>query len=234
MRQIQSVKSAPVVIDVNGGLEDHGRNQRCARPWLSRRESKAAAAIQVIAHPGRHRDRSVSGSPAQSRRDSPVRGRNFRARQRARQGRHRGIAKTDRRAARRSSRCPKTCMMRRSAFNILPEYGSDSPHTLAEIELKIDRHLASLLATDGSVAHAIAARHACAGISWLQHFGLGGIRRESRNGCHHWTPWHRATSTSASNDHEPPSNVGVAGQARHHGRSHRRRIAISRARGGSG
>ena len=64
-------------------------------------------------------------------------------------------------------------MTRRSAFNMLPQYGSDSLHKLAEIELKIDRHLASLLATDGNVAHALAPPDSCAGIPRLQHFCLG-------------------------------------------------------------
>ena len=51
----------------------------------------------------------------------------------------------------RSSRFPKRCYDTQVAFNMLPEYGSDSPHTLADMELKIDRHLASLLATAKNV-----------------------------------------------------------------------------------
>ena len=37
------------------------------------------------------------------------------------------------------------------SFNMLPQYGSDSRHSLAAIESKIDRHLASLLAGAGTV-----------------------------------------------------------------------------------
>jgi len=48
--QIAGTKSAPVVIDVNGGLEDHP-GTRLRAPMAESPETEAAAAIQVIAHP---------------------------------------------------------------------------------------------------------------------------------------------------------------------------------------
>ncbi len=106
---------------------------------------------------------------------------------------------------------PKDIYDAQVAFNLLPEYGSDSPHKLAEIELKIDRHLASLLATEGNVPMpSLRLIHAPVfhgyGISvWTEFEENPGIDA--------------IIDALASNDidlrtadHEPPSNVGVAGQ----------------------
>src|SRR5437868_10200336 len=38
------------------------------------------------------------------------------------------------------------------SFNLLAQYGSESRHSLEEIELKIDRHLATLLAGAGALS----------------------------------------------------------------------------------
>ncbi len=57
---------------------------------------------------------------------------------------------------------------------MLSQYGSEAPLSLEEIELKIDRHLASLLARQRR-AHALAASHPGAGVPRLQHLGLDRI-----------------------------------------------------------
>ncbi len=106
---------------------------------------------------------------------------------------------------------PKEIYDTQVAFNLLPEYGSDSLHKLSDIELKIDRHLASLLATEGNVAMpSLRVMHAPV----FHGYSISV-----------WVEFEENPGTDAivdaltSNDidvrvggHEPPSNVGVAGQ----------------------
>ena len=69
---------------------------------------------------------------------------------------------------------PKAVFDAQVSFNMLSQYGSDAPLSLEEIELKIDRHLASLLAASRR-AHALLATYSSAGVPWLQHLRLGRI-----------------------------------------------------------
>jgi len=106
---------------------------------------------------------------------------------------------------------PKEVYDAQVSFSLLPRYGSDSPHSLEEIELKIDRHLASLLAGAGNVPmpslRLIQAPvfHGYSLSAWVEF--------ESNPG--------REAMVEAltlpridlrAKDEEPPTNVGVAGQ----------------------
>ena len=95
---------------------------------------------------------------------------------------------------------------------MLPEYGSDSPHSLSAIELKIDRHLASLLAAAGAVPmpslRLIQAPvfHGYSISVWVEFEKNPGKETIAQ-----------ALASSAidvrAKEEEPPTNVGVAGQS---------------------
>jgi len=98
------------------------------------------------------------------------------------------------------------------SFNMLAQYGSDSPHSLGAIESKIDRHLASLLAGAGTVPmpslHLIQAPvfHGYSMSLWVE-FEADADLETIEQGL--------ASSEIdvRGKEHEPPTNVGVAGQS---------------------
>ena len=206
--QIESVKPAPVVIDVNGGLEDHPGTLRA--PMAEPPGMDAAAAIQVIAHPAAI---AIALFLTHLRKAGVIRRSVCEIFEPASERGHAGIDELQKQTVALLSfkPLPKEIYDTQVAFNLLPEYGSDSPHKLDEIELKIDRHLASLLATEGNVPMpSLRVMHApvfhgysiSVWVEFDQNPGIDAI-----------------TDALASNDidvrvsgHEPPSNVGVAGQ----------------------
>jgi aspartate-semialdehyde dehydrogenase len=207
--QIESVKPAPVLIDVNGALEDHP-GTRLRAPMAEQPEVEGAAAIQVIAHPAAI---AIALFLAHLRKAGVIRRSVIEIFEPASERGKSGIEELQKQTVALLSfkPLPKEVYDTQVAFNLLPEFGSDSPHKLAEIELKIDRHLASLLATDGNVP-------------------MPSLRVMHGPVFHGysisvWAEFDQNPGTDAimdalaSNDidlraatHEPPSNVGVAGQ----------------------
>jgi aspartate-semialdehyde dehydrogenase len=207
--QIESGKPAPLVIDVNGGLEDHP-GTRLRAPMAEPPETDAAAAIQVIAHPAAI---AIALFLSHLRKAGVIRRSVVEIFEPASERGKSGIEELQKQTVALLSfkPLPKEIYDTQVAFNLLPEYGSDSPHKLAGIELKIDRHLASLLATEGTVP-------------------MPSLRVMHGPVFHGysisvWTEFDENPGTDAimdalaSNDidlrvasHEPPSNVGVAGQ----------------------
>lgn len=207
--QIESVKATPLVIDVNGGLEDHP-GTRLRAPMAEPPGTEAAAAIQVIAHPAAI---AIALFLAHLRKAGVIRRSVIEIFEPASERGQSGIEELQKQTVALLSfkPLPKEIYDTQVAFNLLPEFGSDSPHKLAEIELKIDRHLASLLATDGNVP-------------------MPSLRVMHGPVFHGysisvWAEFDQNPGTDAimdalaSNDidlrvatHEPPSNVGVAGQ----------------------
>lgn len=207
--QIQSVKSKSVLIDVNGGLEDFP-GTRLRAPMAEPRGLNAAAAIQVIAHPAAI---AIALFLTHLRKAGVIRRSVIETVEPASERGSAGIEELQKQAVALLSfkPIPKDIYDAQVAFNLLPEYGSDSPHKLADIELKIDRHLASLLATEGNVPmpslHLIHAPvfHGYGISVWVEFDENPGMDA--------------IIDALASNDidvrtaeHEPPSNVGVAGQ----------------------
>jgi aspartate-semialdehyde dehydrogenase len=207
--QIQSVKSKSVLIDVNGSLEDVP-GTRLRAPMAEPPGLNATAAIQVIAHPAAI---AIALFLTHLRKAGAIRRSVIETVEPASERGSAGIEELQKQAVALLSfkPLPKEVYDAQVAFNLLPEYGSDSPHKLADIELKIDRHLASLLATEGNLPMpSLRLIHAPVfhgyGISVWAEFeenpGMDAI-----------------IDALASNDidirtadHEPPSNVGVAGQ----------------------
>jgi aspartate-semialdehyde dehydrogenase len=109
---------------------------------------------------------------------------------------------------------PKAIFDAQVSFNMLSEYGSEAPLSLEEIELKIDRHLASLLATSDKDKGA-----AMPSLRLIQAPVFHGYSISA------WVEFEENPemdsifqALGSSNidvrtaDHEPPTNVGVAGQ----------------------
>ena len=110
---------------------------------------------------------------------------------------------------------PKDVFDTQLSFNLLARYGEEAPVSLEESELRIERHLASLLALPGDgegAPDALAAPDPGAGVSRLQLFGLGGVRGRARI----WKRWKARSRIDSievrGGDFEPPTNVGQAGQ----------------------
>lgn len=207
--QIQNVKAKSVLIDVKGGMEDLP-GTRLRAPMAEPPGLKASAQIQVIAHPAAI---AIALFLTHLRKAGVIRRSVIQIIEPASERGNAGIDELQKQTVALLSfkPLPKETFDAQAAFNLLPEYGSDSPHKLADVELKIDRHLASLLATDGNVPMpSIRLMHAPVfhgyGISiWAEFEENPGIDA--------------ILDSLASNDidirtvdHEPPSNVGVAGQ----------------------
>jgi len=207
--QIESVKTAPVLVDVNGGLEDHP-GTRLRAPMAEPPGLDAAAAIQVIAHPAAI---AVALFLAHLRKAGVIRRSVLEIFEPASERGHAGIDELQKQTVALLSfkPLPKEIYDVQVAFNLLPEYGPDSPHKLDEIELKIDRHLASLLATEGNVPmpslrviHA-PVFHGYSISAWVEFDENPGMDAIVDS----------LTSNDIDvrvDDQAPPSNVGVAGQ----------------------
>ncbi len=207
--RVESLKPAPLVIDVNGGLEDHP-GTRLRAPMAEPPGTDAPAAIQVIAHPAAI---AIALFLAHLRKAGVIRRSVVEIFEPASERGQSGIEELQKQTVALLSfkPLPKEVYDTQVAFNLLPEYGSDSPHKLAEIELKIDRHLASLLATDGNVPMpSLRVMHGPV----FHGYSISVWAEFDEN------PGADAIMDAlASNDidlrvagHEPPSNVGVAGQ----------------------
>jgi aspartate-semialdehyde dehydrogenase len=106
---------------------------------------------------------------------------------------------------------PKEIFDTQAAFNMLSQYGSEAPSALDDIELKIDRHLASLLARSGAPmpslrliqAPVFHGYSACLWVEFEENPGMDGIFQALGS----------SDIDVRTRDHEPPTNVGVAGQS---------------------
>jgi len=207
--QIESAKIAPMVIDVNGGLEDHP-GTRLRAPMAEPPGLDAAAPIQVIAQPAAI---AIALFLAHLRKAGVIRRSVLEIFEPASERGHAGIDELQKQTVALLSfkPLPKAIYDAQVAFNLLPEYGSASTHKLDEIELKIDRHLASLLATEANVPmpslrviHA-PVFHGYSISVWVEFEENPGMDAIVDS----------LTSNDIDvrvDDQEPPSNVGVAGQ----------------------
>ncbi len=100
-----------------------------------------------------------------------------------------------------------------ASFNMLPRYGEEAPQNLADIEARIDRHLASLLERSGIQVPMPSLRlvqapvfHGYSFSIWVEFEDNPGVQAAGE-----------ALATAQievrADSEEPPSNVGVAGQS---------------------
>jgi aspartate-semialdehyde dehydrogenase len=211
-QQIRGAKPAPVVIDLTGALEDLAES-RLRAPMVEPPGFEAKGPIQTVAHPAAiasalllthlQKARALRRSVIEIFEPVSERGKA-------------GIDELQKQAVALLSfkPLPKAVFDAQVSFNMLSEYGADAPLSLEEIELKIDRHLASLLATsdnDGGApmpslrlvqAPVFHGHSISAWVEFEENPGMDSIFQALGSS-------HIDVRTS---DHEPPTNVGVAGQ----------------------
>ena len=145
--KIRGAKPSPIVIDLTGALEDLAES-RLRAPMVEPPGFEAKGPVQTVAHPAAiatalllthlQKSRAIRRSVIEIFEPVSERGKA-------------GIDELQKQAVALLSfkPLPKTVFDAQISFNMLSQYGSDAPLSLEEIELKIDRHLASLLATVG-------------------------------------------------------------------------------------
>ena len=209
LERVQAVNPTAVVIDLSGALEDVPTAQLRA-PLIEPLNYSAVGPIQVIAHPAAtalaifliqlrgagaiHRCVADVFEPASERGQA-------------------GIDELQKQTVSLLSLKPlsKDVYDAQVSFNMLAQYGSDSPHSIEEIELKIDRHLATLLSGAGSLTmpslRLIQAPvfHGYSMSVWVEF--------EENPGRNAIVDALVSTKIDLrAHDEEPPTNVGVAGQ----------------------
>lgn len=210
-RSLESLGSGGVaaIIDLSGALEDQP-SARLRAPILEAGEFESTSDIQVIAHPAAialalflAAIRNAAGivrSVAQIFEPVSERG-------------QAGIEELQKQTVGLLSfkALPQEVFDTQVAFNMLVQYGPESQHSLEETELKIERHLASLLAGSNGVP--------MPSLRLVQAPVFHGYSISV------WVEFDKATSYEAlagslasphidvrTQDLTPPTNVGVAGQ----------------------
>jgi aspartate-semialdehyde dehydrogenase len=109
---------------------------------------------------------------------------------------------------------PKAVFDSQLSFNLLARYGESAPVTLEETELRIERHLASLLALPGEGEGApmpslrlvqAPVFHGYSFSAWVEFDGNPGVEALESSLATQWIE-------VRTRDFEPPTNVGQAGQ----------------------
>jgi len=208
--QVQTSAAAPVLIDLTGALEERPET-RLRAPMVEPPGFQAASPIQVIAHPGAI---TVALFLIQLQKSAKIRRSVVEIFEPASERGQPGLDELQKQTVGLLSFKPlqKEVYDAQVSFNMLAQYGSESPHSLAAIESKIDRHLASLLARAGSVPmpslRLIQAPvfHGYSISFWVEfdtNPDLGAIERGLESG----------QIDVRGKKHEAPTNVGVAGQS---------------------
>ena len=208
--RVQAVNPEAVIIDLSGSLEDQPTAQLRA-PLIEPPNYSAVGPIQVIAHPAAI---AIALFLIQLRNAGTIRRSVINIFEPASERGQTGIDELQKQTVGLLSLKPlvKDVYDAQVSFNMLSQYGSDSPHSLEEIELKIDRHLATLLA----------------GASALTMPSLRLIQTPVFHGYSMsvWVEFEDNPGRNAivaalaspkidlrAHDEEPPTNVGVAGQS---------------------
>jgi aspartate-semialdehyde dehydrogenase len=208
--RILAVNPSAVVIDLAGGLEDVPAAQLRA-PLIEPANYSAVGPVQIIAHPAAI---ALTMLLIQLRKAGTVHRSVVNIFEPASERAQAGIDELQKQTVGLLSLKPltKDVYDAQVSFNMLAQYGSESPHSLEEIELKIDRHLATLLSGAGAVA--------MPSIRLIQAPVFHGYSMSV------WTEFEENIGRNAivealasphidlrANDEEPPTNVGVAGHS---------------------
>ena len=211
-QKIRGDQPAPVVIDVSGGLEDLPE-ARLRAPMVEPADFQvgidAERPVQTIAHPAAialallltHLQKAGAIRRSVVEIFEPVSERG-----------QAGIEELQKQAVALLSfkPLPKDIFDAQVSFNMLSQYGSEAPLSLEQIEQKIDRHLASLLAATGAPMPSLRLIQApvfhgysiSAWVEFEESAGMDAIFQALASG----------NIDVRTKDHEPPTNVGVAGQ----------------------
>jgi len=207
--KLQELSPSPAVIDLSGALEERP-SARLRAPMVEPTTAISSEGIQVIAHPAAialalfltrlRRAGAIRISVAEIFEPVSERG-------------QAGIDELQKQTVALLSfkPLPKEVFDTQVSFSLVPEYGSDSRHSLSNVELKIERDLASLLAADGNipmpslrVIHA-PVFHGYSLSVWVEFEENPGMEAIS-------SALQAGNIDLRTGDLEPPSNIGVAGQ----------------------
>jgi aspartate-semialdehyde dehydrogenase len=207
--RVQAVNPSAVIIDLSGSLEDQPTAQLRA-PLIEPPTYSAVGPIQVIAHPAAI---AIALFLIQLRNAGAIRRSVINVFEPASERGQAGIDELQKQTVGLLSLKPlvQDVYDAQVSFNMLSQYGSDSPHSLEEIELKIDRHLATLLASAGALT--------MPSLRLIQAPVFHGYSMSV------WVEFEDNPGRNAivealispkidlrAHDEEPPTNVGVAGQ----------------------
>ncbi len=215
--KLQAAKPAPVLIDLTGGLEDLAES-RLRAPMVEPAGFDAKGPVQTIAHPAAI---AIALLLTHLRKARPIRRSVIEIFEPVSERGKAGIDELQKQAVALLSfkPLPKAVFDAQVSFNMLSQYGSEAPLSLEEIELKIDRHLASLLAAfhkdggdkDGGTpmpslrliqAPVFHGYSISVWVEFEENPGMNSIFQALGSS-------HVDVRTE---DHEAPTNVGVAGQ----------------------
>lgn len=207
--KIRDVKPAPLLIDLTGALEDLAES-RLRAPMLEKAGPEARGGVQTIAHPAAvaiallltHLQKAGALRRSVVEIFEPV----------SERGKA-GIDELQKQTVALLSfkPLPKEIFDAQAAYSMLSQYGAEAPISLEDIELKIDRHLASLLARSGAPMPSLRLIQAPV----FHGYSISGwVEFEENPGM---DAIFQALGSShidvRTKDHEPPTNVGVAGQS---------------------
>ncbi|MBV9769528.1 MAG: hypothetical protein JOZ32_08160 [Bryobacterales bacterium] len=206
--KIRSAKPAPVVIDLSGSLEDFA-GARLRAPMVEPAGFHTGASVQTIAQPA---SIAIALLLTDLQKACAIRRSVVEVFEPASERGRAGIDELQKQTVSLLSfkPLPKDVFDAQLSFSMLSQYGSESPYSLEEIELKVDRHLASLLAASGAPMPSLRLIQApvfhgysiSAWVEFEQNPGMDGIFQALAS----------SDIDVRTKDHEPPTNVGVAGQ----------------------
>jgi aspartate-semialdehyde dehydrogenase len=207
-QKIRPAKPAPTVVDVSGGLEDLAE-ARLRAPMVEPPGFEAKGAIQTIAHPAAI---ALALLITHLQRAGAIRRSVVEVFEPVSEHGQAGIEELQKQAVALLSfkPLPKDVFDAQISFNMLSQYGAEAPLSLDAIEQKIDRHLASLLASSGAAMPSLRliqapVFHGYSISVWVefdQNPGMDAIFQALAS----------SNIDVRTADHEPPTNVGVAGQ----------------------
>jgi aspartate-semialdehyde dehydrogenase len=206
--KVRGAKPGPVAIDARGVLEDLAE-ARLRAPMVEDPGSRIEARVYTIAHPAAiaiallltHLQNARAIRRAVVEIFEPV----------SERGKA-GIDELQKQTVALLSfkPLPKEIFDAQAAFSMLSQYGAEAPQSLEEIELKIDRHLASLLGPSGAPMPSLRliqapVFHGYSISAWVEFEANPGMDAifQALGSSH---------IDVRTRDHEPPTNVGVAGQ----------------------
>jgi aspartate-semialdehyde dehydrogenase len=207
--QTRDARPAPVLIDVSGALEELPET-RLRAPLVEPPGFRAEGPVQLIAHPAAI---ALALFLTQLEKAAPIRRSVADIFEPVSERGQAGLDELQKQTVALLSLkpLPKEVFDAQISFNLLPQYGSDSPHSLEEIEPRIDRHLASLLAKAGAPMPSLRLIQApvfhgysiSAWVEFADNPALDALSKAlaSRN------------IDVRTKDLEPPTNVGAAGQS---------------------
>jgi aspartate-semialdehyde dehydrogenase len=209
LQQGATRKTAPSLVDVSGALEDEP-SARLRAPMVEPAGPLSAAGIQVIAHPAAIALALFLKKLAEVREIRQVVVVIFEPASERGQS---GLNELQKQTASLFSfkPLPKDLYDAQVSFNMLPAWGDDAPQSLADVELRMERHLATLLGLNSPVPlpslRLVQAPvfHGYSFSVWVRFAGPPNVEAIASELL--------STHIDVRNgDQEPPSNAAVAGQ----------------------